>query len=208
MSEMGLASSTVPTKVERPGRPPLKWLWFGQPFFAKMLSTFAEACPNEAICWGSGPAIEFDGAVLGWIQRFWPCELEYASKFGAKTKTEWLLGFVESLLREEPSHKVIVENHSHRIGSGLSGIDVNGLLALHDWSSDIYWVMVACDFELGVHVVAENSKNAERVPWGVDGIWVERSRKGNSNSETRTCSTMSDNSLATTLLQKLRGQES
>jgi proteasome lid subunit RPN8/RPN11 len=208
MSEMDLISGTVPTKVERPSRPPLKWLWFEQRLFAKMLASFTEASPKESICWGTGPAVEFEGGVLGWIQRFWPCDLEYASRVGAQTKTEWMLGFVEKLLKEEPDHKVVVETHSHPIGAELSGIDVNGLLALNDWSRDIYWVMVACDFELGVHVVNENSNATRRIPWGVDGIWVERKPEENSKSGLKTSSTTFVFNRASGVLQRLRRQPS
>jgi hypothetical protein len=207
MSQLDLTSSIVSTET-KPPRLPLKWLWFEWSFFSKMLANFEKNRPNEGICWGTGPAIEFDGGVLGWIQRFWPCDLEYASRIGAMTKTEWLLAFVKRLLKEEPDHKVIVENHSHPIGSQLSGIDVNGLLALHDWSYDIYWVMVACDFELGVHVVNQNSNVTKRIPWGVDGIWVERKPEENSELEMKTNSTTSVFSKANAILQRLRRQHS
>jgi hypothetical protein len=206
MSEIDLMSGAVQVRTDRQQNPPLKWLWFHWRFFAKMLAAFTKAFPDETICWGSGPVVGFDGAMLGWIQRYWGCDLEYASRVGAKTKPEWLLNFVKAVLREEPDHKVILEAHSHPIGSELSATDVNGLLALDDWTKDVYWAMVACDFQLGVHVVDEGSKLTARIPWGVNGIWVEL--RGPRDLKMRTSSSTLGCSWVDAVLGRLRKQPS
>jgi hypothetical protein len=208
MSQIDLTSSTVQVKTGKPGRSPLRWLWFDWRFLAKMLATFTQAFPDETICWGSGPVVAFDGAMLGWVQRYWGCDLEYASRVGAKTNPEWLLNFAKTLLTEEPDHKVILEAHSHPIGSELSAIDVSGLLALDDWSKDIYWTMVACDFQLGVHVVDDNPKLTKRIPWGVDGIWVETRQEVISGLQTKTSSSTLGCNWADAVLRRLRRQPS
>jgi len=206
MSLIDLTADVVSSNVRKTIKQPLRWLWFDSDFFVRMLAAFAGASPDETICWGSGPAIELDGSVLGWIERYWDCELEHTSRFRAKTDTKWLVKFAYRVQKEEPDHKVLVETHSHPIGSELSGEDANGLLALHDWSLDFYWVMVACDFQLGVHVVEDEKLTIRRIPWGVDGIWVERKQKESNKLETRINSTTSEISLAKMVLQKLRRQ--
>ena len=207
MAEIDLTSEQKVDVAIRTRKPPIRWLWFDDKFFALMLSTFKKNWPNESICWGSGPAILFGNAVLGYIVRFWRCELEYSSSVGTKTSVKWLVEFPKRLVEEEPGHKVILEAHSHPIGSELSSVDESGLFALNDWGERMYWVMVACDFQLGVHIVDEETQRVVRIPWGIDGTWVEEERKENNSSGTEISSTTSGSSLATRILGRLRREQ-
>jgi hypothetical protein len=186
----------VDAVVNKPERIPLKWIQYNSKVFARMLADFESARPSEAICWTSG---SIDVIGLGRVTRYWGCGLEYASATGAKTSPEWLLLFVNKLRDEEPEHNLILENHSHPIGSQLSRIDKDGLYALHDWNWDLYWVMTACDFQFGAYTVDDHRNFVRRVPWGVDGVWIEHEElkrkhqeKGNKTSAAETHSTMSN----------------
>ncbi len=194
--------------VVKPCRIQLKWLQYNAKVFAKMLADFENARPNEAICWTSG---RVDEIGLAYVKRYWGCELEYASEVGAKTSPEWLAQFVKRLRNEEPEHNLVLENHSHPIGSQLSGTDRDGLYALYDWSYEIYWVMTACDFQLGIYTVDDHSQVVRRIPWGVEGVWIEheglKQRKqeiGNRQSKTKILSTTSNSQWASRIFEKLK----
>jgi len=205
MHDIDLTSDQKVDTVKRKQKLPIRWLWFDDKFFASMLSTFRKDWPNESICWGSGPAILFGDAILGYIVHFWRCELESSSPVGAQTSTKWLVEFAKRLVDEEPDHKVVLEAHSHPVGSELSSIDREGLFVLNDWRESMYWVLVACDFELGVHVVEEGKQSIVRIPWGIDGTWVEEeSKKEDNSSKTETNSTTSGSSLAARLFGRFR----
>jgi hypothetical protein len=163
---------TGPVEViaPRPNKIRMKSLQYDAEVFVKMLTVFESARPKEAICWATGRVDELGQAH---VKRYWGCELEYASEVGAKTSPQWLSQFVKQLRNEETDHNLVLENHSHPIGSRLSRTDQDGLYALYDWSWDMYWVMTACDFQLGVHTIDDDSRVVRRIPWGVEGVWAE-----------------------------------
>lgn len=162
----------VPTKTEKQ---PLKRIVIKFGPFMEMWSDFVKASPDESIVWLTG--VVRNG--IGIVEKYWGCELEYASPAGAKTKPKWLLNFIDRLRIFYPEHNLVIEAHRHPIGSTLSSIDKDAVRALNDWNQEWYWVMIACDFRLGSYTV----RNDEicRITWEVDGKWVE-----NKPSQTQT----------------------
>ena len=144
-SEIDLTKN-VEVKTSRPERIPLRWVQFDAQVFAKMLTDFESARPDESIVWTSG---NVDAIGLAYVKRYWGCGLKYATTASAMTDPKWLQCFIRTLSKEHPDHNLIIENHSHPIGSQLSRIDEQGLYAIYDWNYDIYWMLTACDFQFG-----------------------------------------------------------
>ena len=65
------------------------------------------------------------------------------------------------------NHNLIILAHRHPIGSSLSSIDEDCLLALTDWNPDLYWVMISCDIPLGCY---ESDKGIfHEIEWRIIG---------------------------------------
>ena len=175
---------------------PLELIIFSNDVFIEMLKDFRRAKPNEAICWCSGTAKNGTGV----LNKYWGCKLEYASPFGAKTRSDWLLKFVGLVREVYPETNLFAECHSHPIGSQLSTIDENGLLALTDWNSEIYWVMIACDFRLGSYFA--QSEKIRELRWRIEREWLE-----DKQSKIQTTSTTSGSSWMKRLFEKFRERE-
>jgi hypothetical protein len=170
-------------KADRLQKEPLKRILFKQGPLLEMLTEFVEALPNESIVWLSG--IVKNG--VGIVEKYWKCELEYSSPGSAKTKSEWLILFLEKLRNFYPEHNLIIEAHNHPIGCALSSVDKDGLFAINDWNKELYWVMIACDFQLGSYTVQGN--NINKIPWGIEGKWQEnKSLEIQTNFTTSVCS--------------------
>jgi hypothetical protein len=169
----------VNLKADRLKKEPLKLILFKQGLLLDMLTDFVEALPNESIVWLSGTVKN----GVGIVEKYWKCELEYSSPGSAKTKSEWLILFLEKLRNFYPEHNLIIEAHNHPIGYALSPVDKDGLFAINDWNKELYWVMIACDFRLGSYTVQGN--NINKIPWGIEGKWKEnKSLKTQINSTT------------------------
>lgn len=191
-SELNLMQELEPEPHE-PEKEPLKRISFKFGPFLEMLTNFVEALPNESIVWLTGTVEN----GVGVVEKYWKCELEYSSPVGAKVKPEWLVEFAEKLRNFYPEHNLLVEAHNHPIGSALSSIDENGLLAITDWNRNLYWVMIACDFRLGSYIVKK--RGIQRIPWGIEGKWRE-----SKSLETQTPCTTSVCSWVERALRKLR----
>jgi len=196
MEALDLTSGCARPKQAEETKEPLELIIFNNDVFVEMLKDFRRAKPNEAICWCSGTAKNGTGI----LSKYWGCKLEYANPVGAKTRSDWLLKFVDMVREVYPETNLFAECHSHPIGSQLSTIDEAGLLALTDWNREIYWVMIACDFRLGSYL-AESGKIME-LSWRVEREWLE-----DKQLKMQTPSTTSSSSWVKKLFEKLRRQE-
>lgn len=192
IDELDLMQEVEPEPHETE-KEPLKCISFKFGPFLEMLTDFVEALPNESIVWLTG-TVE-DG--IGLVEKYWKCDLEYSSPVAAKVKPEWLVEFAEKLRNFYPEHNLAIEAHNHPIGSVLSSIDENGLLAITDWNRDLYWAMIACDFRLGSYIVERD--DIRRIPWRIEGRWKE-----SRSSETQIPCTTSVCSWVERALRKLR----